>query len=260
MGVVSSSSPLILPVFPPSSPRLLRCKGTSAWNALVVGEKRWVLFHPDTPAHLLNADKTLDMEKTETGEMRDGEMGCGEIGEGNHRRTVVEEEGEGGNEGRDDGQCMSSGLCWEDVWGWFHEDLETIKQRVRDHFGGRSGGSSGGRRGGRSGDSRGSSGGGGDWSDVGDGGDGDDGESGGSGGSEWWIHEFVQKPGDIVFVPSQWHHAVLNLSDTVAVTHNYCSRSNLSLCYDLMEDRVRRSRRKRRRKRESHSTSRVVVI
>jgi len=27
--------------------------GTSAWNAVVVGRKRWVFFHPDTPGHLL---------------------------------------------------------------------------------------------------------------------------------------------------------------------------------------------------------------
>ena len=26
-----------------------------------------------------------------------------------------------------------------------------------------------------------------------------------------------------VYVPSMWHHAVLNLNDTVAVTQNYCS-------------------------------------
>jgi hypothetical protein len=30
-------------------------------------------------------------------------------------------------------------------------------------------------------------------------------------------YRFVQEPGDIVFVPDQWGHAVLNLADSVAM-------------------------------------------
>ena len=50
--------------------------------------------------------------------------------------------------------------------------------------------------------------------------------------------EFEQHAGEMVFVPSMWHHAVLNLTDTVAVTQNYCSRVNLRRCYSMMQDRA----------------------
>lgn len=34
--------------------------------------------------------------------------------------------------------------------------------------------------------------------------------------------EVLQRPGECVFIPSGWHHCVLNLELSVAVTHNYC--------------------------------------
>jgi len=40
------------------------------------------------------------------------------------------------------------------------------------------------------------------------------------------IYEGLQKPGDIIFVPGDWWHGVLNIEDCVAVTQNYCGPDN----------------------------------
>jgi hypothetical protein len=36
----------------------------------------------------------------------------------------------------------------------------------------------------------------------------------------------VQGPGEVIFVPAGWWHAVLNLDLSLALTHNYCSTAN----------------------------------
>lgn len=39
--------------------------------------------------------------------------------------------------------------------------------------------------------------------------------------------EFIQNPGDLIFIPSGWWHAVLNLDETVSVTQNFVNMDNL---------------------------------
>ena len=38
------------------------------------------------------------------------------------------------------------------------------------------------------------------------------------------FYEFIQNPGDMVYVPAGWAHTVLNLEETVAVTHNFTTK------------------------------------
>ena len=101
--------------------------GTSAWNALVQGRKRWCLFPPNTPTHIINPqEKSFNDE----------------------------------------------GISW------FATVYPLISQpNLRKALG---------------------------------------------------MIEFVQSSNQIVFVPSGWHHVVINLEFTVAITHNFCSYYNFN--------------------------------
>lgn len=116
--------------------------GTSAWNTLLVGRKRWVLFPPDVPKHIVKGK--------------------------NHVRK-----------GEDD-----------EAVNYFMDILPRIKRANSPET--------------------------------------------------LRCMELMQYPGDTIFVPGGWWHAVFNVEDTIAVTQNYCSSQNFARVW-----RKTRSGRKR---------------
>ena len=58
--------------------------------------------------------------------------------------------------------------------------------------------------------------------------------------SNFTCYEFTQYAGETVFVPHGWWHAVLNITNTVGITQNYCSRRN----FDVVWTATRSGRKK----------------
>ncbi|CBZ52824.1 hypothetical protein NCLIV_026130 [Neospora caninum Liverpool] len=114
--------------------------GTAAWNAVTHGVKRWALFPPAVPRHVVKAKHLL-------------------------------------KKGEDDEAIM-----------WFDFLLPRIREKYPDVP----------------------------------------------------VYECIQKPGEVIFVPGGWWHAVLNLTDCVACTQNFVSFSFLTPAW-------RSTRRGRRR-------------
>jgi len=97
---------------------------TSAWNALLFGAKRWVLFHPETPAEWL---------------------------------AMVDRSGP-----------KSAANWFGNIWPQYCKILEELPQKFQP---------------------------------IG----------------------CIQHPGEIIYVPSGWHHVVINLELSAALTHNYAN-------------------------------------
>ncbi|MFH4977196.1 hypothetical protein AB6A40_003905 [Gnathostoma spinigerum] len=52
------------------------------------------------------------------------------------------------------------------------------------------------------------------------------------------VSSFIQQPGEIVFVPSNWYHQVHNLEDAISINHNFINASNVDLVYGLICQRL----------------------
>lgn len=122
---------------------------TSAWNTLIHGKKRWVLFPPNTPKRIVKG------------------------------RGLVRSD--------EDDEAIH----------YFMTILPRIKRKAR------SSSSSSSRHG-----------------------DGDGGTNGEY--NDFCCYEFTQHAGETVYIPNGWWHAVLNLTDTVGVTQNFCSPRNFN--------------------------------
>lgn len=48
--------------------------------------------------------------------------------------------------------------------------------------------------------------------------------------------EVIQNPGEAIFVPSNWHHQVWNLDDTISVNHNWFNGCNIFLVWQTLFD------------------------
>ncbi|KAI8477296.1 MAG: hypothetical protein J3K34DRAFT_515949 [Monoraphidium minutum] len=49
------------------------------------------------------------------------------------------------------------------------------------------------------------------------------------------LYEVVQGPGDALFVPSGWHHTVVNLTDCISINHNWLNAHNAHWAWRLLE-------------------------
>ncbi|XP_067219150.1 2-oxoglutarate and iron-dependent oxygenase JMJD4 isoform X2 [Chanodichthys erythropterus] len=50
--------------------------------------------------------------------------------------------------------------------------------------------------------------------------------------------EIIQEAGEIIFVPSGWHHQVYNLEDTISINHNWLNGCNLDTMWQFLQDEL----------------------
>jgi len=52
--------------------------------------------------------------------------------------------------------------------------------------------------------------------------------------------EVIQNSGEVVFVPSGWHHQVTNLEDTISINHNWFNGCNIVSVYYLLKEELKK--------------------
>ncbi|KAF2979601.1 hypothetical protein EK904_003878 [Melospiza melodia maxima] len=50
--------------------------------------------------------------------------------------------------------------------------------------------------------------------------------------------EILQEAGEIVFIPSGWHHQVHNLEDTISINHNWVNGCNVAVMWSFLQDEL----------------------
>ncbi|XP_063273500.1 2-oxoglutarate and iron-dependent oxygenase JMJD4 [Prinia subflava] len=50
--------------------------------------------------------------------------------------------------------------------------------------------------------------------------------------------EILQEAGEIVFIPSGWHHQVHNLEDTISINHNWVNGCNVAVMWCFLQDEL----------------------
>ena len=69
---------------------------------------------------------------------------------------------------------------------------------------------------------------------------------GGLGWPEWdkaieQCYEVIQESGETIFVPSDWHHEVINLTDCISLNHNWCNSCNIQSMYNSICEEVKKT-------------------
>ncbi|CAI5789204.1 JmjC domain-containing protein [Podarcis lilfordi] len=63
--------------------------------------------------------------------------------------------------------------------------------------------------------------------------------------------EIIQEAGEIVFIPSGWHHQVYNLEDTISINHNWVNGCNVAIMWSFLQDELAAVQREIREWRDS---------
>ncbi|XP_077160178.1 2-oxoglutarate and iron-dependent oxygenase JMJD4 [Paroedura picta] len=63
--------------------------------------------------------------------------------------------------------------------------------------------------------------------------------------------EIIQEAGEIVFIPSGWHHQVYNLEDTISINHNWVNGCNVGTMWSFLQDELAAVQREIREWRET---------